>query len=96
FVFRRRREGAGRFPFPLFVLGFCVCVGINSLVVLPPSLHQWLIDLSRWSLVTAIAAIGIKTSLKTMASIGYQAVVLITAETIFIAAWILAGITYLT
>jgi len=95
-VFRgQTHRGVGKLPFPLFIVGFCVCVGINSLGVLPAVIHEWLIDLSRWSLVTAIAALGVKTSLKTMTTVGYQAVALVLAETVFIAAFIIAGIEFL-
>ena len=93
--FRGRQSYSNRFPLPLFVVGFCLLAGINSWGVLPGVVQSWLIDLSRWCLVTAIAALGIKTSLKTLSTIGYQAVGLIVAETVFIAAWVLVGMAYL-
>ncbi|MZR22962.1 putative sulfate exporter family transporter, partial [Sneathiella chungangensis] len=74
---------------PLFVIGFCFCVGLNSLQIVPADIKDLLIQLSSWCLVTAIAALGIKTSLKDMLTIGYQPMLLITLETLFIAAWVL-------
>jgi uncharacterized membrane protein YadS len=48
--------------------------------------------LSRWCLVAAIAGLGVKTSLKTLFTIGYQPLVIVLAETIFIALWVLIGV----
>ena len=45
---------------------------------------------SRWCLVTAIAALGMKTSLKAMAQVGSRAIALIVAETLFLAILVLA------
>jgi uncharacterized membrane protein YadS len=53
-------------------------------------------NLSRWALLIAISAVGMKTSLRRMLDVGGQAIVLIVAETVFIAAFILAGIRYLS
>ena len=75
----------------LFVLAFCFLVALNSSGVVPESARIFLVDLSRWCLVTAIAALGIKTALKAMMTIGYQPVVVVLMETVFIAAWVLGG-----
>jgi uncharacterized membrane protein YadS len=53
-------------------------------------------ELSRWTLLVAIAAVGMKTSLRRVLDVGGQAIALIVAETIFIAGLILIGIVYLT
>ena len=70
-------------------------VAINSTGLVPDVVQTYLIDLSRWCLVTAIAALGIKTSLKAMMTIGYQPVVLILMESLFIGIWILSGLHFL-
>lgn len=54
-------------------------VGINPAPVLVV-----IKDLSCWCLVTAIAAPGMKTSLKAMADVGGRAIALIVAETVFL------------
>ena len=65
---------------------------MNNLGFIP----QWLVEimrtLSSGCLVVAIVAIGIKTSLKQIVSVGWKPVFLITAETIFFAGLILSGI----
>jgi len=42
-------------------------------------------ELSRWCLVTAIAAIGMKTSLKSLLTMGWRPVLLVVVETLLLA-----------
>ena len=79
---------------PFFVLMFLVLAAVNSFGLVPHVLQTILSDLSRWALLVSIAAVGMKTSLKTIFDVGGQAIILIVAETIFIAGFILYGITY--
>jgi uncharacterized integral membrane protein (TIGR00698 family) len=94
-IFHNENKGAGSAKLPLFIVGFCILVAINSTGLVPDVVQTYLIDLSRWCLVTAIAALGIKTSLKAMMTIGYQPVVLILMESLFIGIWILSGLHFL-
>ena len=55
---------------------------------------QQLSELSRWALITAIVAIGMKTSFGQLAGIGSKAICLIVLETLFIALLVLAGSRY--
>ena len=80
---------------PGFVLAFLVLAAVNSSGVIPEQFAKWLGDVARWALLIAIAATGMKTSLRRMLDVGTQAIILIVAETIFIAALIMAGIIYL-
>lgn len=93
-LYFRSRGGseAKSLPLPLFVIGFCACVALNSAEVVPPIVLDGLGQLSRWCLVAAIAGLGIKTSLKALFTIGYQPLVMVLAETIFIALWVLIGV----
>jgi uncharacterized integral membrane protein (TIGR00698 family) len=93
-IYFRSRGGAGAqsLPLPLFVIGFCACVVINSAGLVPQPLLEAAIELSRWCLVTAIAGLGVKTSLKSLFAIGYQPMILILAETAFIGFWVLSSI----
>jgi uncharacterized integral membrane protein (TIGR00698 family) len=79
---------------PFFVLMFLLLAAINSFGLIPPFLQAFLSDLSKWALLISIAAVGMKTSLKTIVDVGGQAVILIVAETIFITGFILYGITH--
>ena len=94
-IFKRENSSGSLPAFPLFVIGFCACVLLNSAQVIPAALTEQLVDLSRWSLVTGIVALGVKTSLKMLGTIGYTALTLIFAETVFIALWMLAGLQLL-
>jgi len=79
---------------PSFVVIFLVLGAINSLGLIPAFLQSLLTDLSRWALLVSIAAVGMRTSLRTILDVGGQAIVLIVFETVFIAGFILFGITY--
>ena len=95
FAFKERNttmeDGAASF-IPSFLIGFFVLALMNNFGFIP----QWIVEimrtLSSWCLVVAIVAIGIKTSLKQIVSVGWKPVFLITAETIFFAGLILSGI----
>jgi len=80
-------EGQARPPLlPGFLVGFLAIVGLNSLGLVPPPVQDALGDASRWCIVTSIAALGVKTSLKSLAEVGRRAVLLMVAETGFIGA----------
>jgi uncharacterized membrane protein YadS len=51
-------------------------------------------SVSRWCLVTAIAALGMKTSLKAMADVGGRAIALIVSETVFLAIFVLTIVVW--
>ena len=53
--------------------------------ILPPQVTQSIGDLSRWMLVIAIGAAGLKTNFQELAKLGWQPVVMLVVETIFIA-----------
>jgi uncharacterized membrane protein YadS len=69
---------------------FAVLVVVTSLGIIPAPALVALKGISRWCLVTAIAALGMKTSLKAMADVGGRAIGLIVAETVFLALLVLA------
>lgn len=77
---------------PGFLTMFFVLAFLKNVGVLP----IWLIDiirsLSSNLLVISIAAIGVKTSLKQVLSVGWRPVLLMGAETLFLAGLIIAGI----
>ena len=51
--------------------------------------------MSRWALLTAIAAMGMKTSLRAMVEMGGRASGVVVAETAFVGALVLGGILIL-
>lgn len=80
--------------FPSFLLLFVALVIIGSLGVLPPEVTEFIKSASRWLLVTAIAALGMKTKLKSIASVGGRAIALIVMETLFLAAFVLVVVLW--
>ena len=80
---------------PGFVLGFLVLAALNSLGLIPAVLADWAGALSRWALLIAIAAVGIKTSLARMLDVGGVAIGLIVAETVFLGIFVVAGLHFL-
>jgi uncharacterized integral membrane protein (TIGR00698 family) len=93
-VLTRRRDGEPGGPrpalLPWFAVAFAVLVAVNSVGFLPPVVRAAGSDVSRWCLVMAIAAIGMKTQLKDLATVGLKPIALMLAETIFLAAFVLA------
>ena len=82
-------------PVPLFLVGFAALVAANSLGLLAKPVVDGASVLSRWCLVTAIAALGMKTSFKALAAVGWKPVALMIAETLWIAGLVLASVLLL-
>ena len=80
---------------PEFVVAFLVLATLNSFGLIPEQIGDWLNTISRWALLTAIAAVGMKTSLKTMFDQGGSALALLASETVFLAIFILVGVMLL-
>lgn len=80
---------------PGFVLGFLALAALNSFGVLPAQVVSGASDVSRWALLLGISAVGMKTALKSIFDVGREAVILIVAETVFLAVFILVGMRYL-
>jgi uncharacterized membrane protein YadS len=73
-------------------LGFLALAFVNSVGLIPEPVSNLTETLSRWALLIAIAAVGIKTSLVKMLEVGSTAIALIVAETIVLAAFVLTGV----
>lgn len=80
---------------PGFVIGFLVLAALNSTGIVPAALSEFAGAVSRWALLIAIAAVGIKTSLKKMLEVGPAAIVLLVLETLFLGIWVLVGLKVL-
>ncbi|HZH07428.1 MAG TPA: putative sulfate exporter family transporter [Lautropia sp.] len=84
---RREAEvSGGRAPvLPLFLVMFIVLLAINSAGWVPAALGDALSGVSRWCLVVAIAALGVRTSLQQFAELGWRPMALMIGETAFLA-----------
>lgn len=88
------RDGKAPPLLPGFVLGFLALATLNSTGLIPAAVSDAAGTLSRWALLVAIAAVGIRTSLVRMFEVGAGAIVLIVAETVFIGLLITAGLHF--
>lgn len=80
---------------PWFLWLFLALVLLNSLFTVPAPVSEGLSALSRGCLVLAIAALGIKTSFAELAQMGWRPVLLIVAETLWLAAFVGAALLFL-
>jgi len=82
----RGSESAHAAPvLPWFAVAFAALVVVNSLGWIPAAAIESGSTLSRMCLVTAIAAIGMKTSLKSLVDMGLKPVMLMVLETLVLA-----------
>jgi uncharacterized integral membrane protein (TIGR00698 family) len=84
-------QGARPPLLPAFAVAFALLVAVNSTGLVPAAVQSLGSDVSRWALVTAIAAIGMKTQLKDVAGVGLKPIVLMVGETLFLAVLVLAS-----
>jgi len=89
-------QSKARVPVPLFLLGFAALVVVNSVGFLSKPVVDGASELSRWCLVVAIAALGMKTTFKALIAAGWRPVAVMVAETLWIGALVLAAVVYLT
>jgi uncharacterized integral membrane protein (TIGR00698 family) len=75
---------------PWFLWLFVAMVALNSAGLFPASFQDQLGTVSRTCLVMAIAALGMKTSIAQLARAGWRPFALILAETVWLAALVLA------
>jgi uncharacterized integral membrane protein (TIGR00698 family) len=98
FSARRKEDGqggkAGLIP-PTFLIGFILFVVLNSFDLMPVVAAEKLTDLSRVCLVTAIAGLGMKTSLKELSKVGWPIIGLVVSETVFIALFIFMLLSFM-
>jgi len=74
---------------PGFLLAFIVLVLLATTGMFSAGAQQLAGDASRWMLVTAIAAAGIKTSFSDLLKLGWQPLAMLVGETIFIAMFVM-------
>ncbi|HSG97853.1 MAG TPA: putative sulfate exporter family transporter [Woeseiaceae bacterium] len=91
---RSRAESPDRRPLlPWFLIAFVVMVIVNSAGWVPQQAHAMLTPISSWCLLTAVAALGVKTSLKALTEVGPAPVGVMVLQTLLLAALVIGGIT---
>lgn len=89
-----RRYGVKSNRFPAFLIGFVALVIVNSLGWIPSTAQDIFTGMSKWALVAAVAGLGVKTSLKELFEVGPAAMIIVVAETLWIAGLALLVLMY--
>jgi uncharacterized integral membrane protein (TIGR00698 family) len=89
-------KAGGRIPLlPWFMVLFLALVALGSVVAIPPALTAQVELLSRACLITAIAALGIKTSLRALSEVGGGHLAVVVIETLVLLGLAIAAIQIL-
>ena len=88
----RAGEAAATPLLPAFLIGFVALVALNSTGIVPPMVTIGLGEASRWALVAAVAALGMKTCLKDLFTVGPKPIAVLGLQTVFLAGFALAGL----
>ncbi len=80
---------------PWFAVAFGILVLLGSSGWLSAAVIDKGGEVSKWLLVTAMAAIGMKTSLRSLAKVGARAIVLVVVETVFLGVVVFCAIAWL-
>jgi uncharacterized integral membrane protein (TIGR00698 family) len=77
---------------PAFLVAFAAFVALNSSGYVAAELSGVLQEASRWCLILAISALGIKTVMAQVASLGWRPIALIVVETLFVGGFVLVAL----
>lgn len=69
---------------PWFAVGFLILAALNSTGWVPVVVQTGTNELSRWCLIIAISALGMKTQFRELASVGIKPILLMLGESIFL------------
>ena len=93
FTRRSRSESPNRRPLlPWFLIAFVILVIVNSVGWVPSQAQSVLTPISSWCLLTAVAALGVKTSLKSLAEVGPAPVGVMVLQTLLLAGLVIGGL----
>jgi uncharacterized integral membrane protein (TIGR00698 family) len=87
-----RQAGIAPPVFPGFLIAFSIFAAANSVGIIPAPLAAFATEASRWCLLMAIAALGMRTSIGTLLASGAGPLFAIAANSVFLMAIVLAGI----
>ena len=82
------------FPLPSFLVAFIIIVSINSAGFIVPEAASFMVEMSRWCLILAMVGLGMKSSFKELAAMGWRPIALMVAETIFLAGLVLTCLQF--
>ncbi|HEV7371670.1 putative sulfate exporter family transporter, partial [Arenibaculum sp.] len=74
---------------PPFLVGFAALVLLTSAGAVPDGVRTALSAAAAWCLTTAMVAFGIRTTIGGLLAVGPRAAILVVAETVLLASWLL-------
>jgi uncharacterized integral membrane protein (TIGR00698 family) len=95
FAAARAHAGDGTGPkarLPLFLVAFAALVVVNSLGWITKPMGDVASEVSRWCLVAAIAALGMKTSFRSLVAVGWRPVAVMAIETAWLFVLVLTAV----
>lgn len=86
---RSRPANAQRVPLlPMFLVAFMVLVAVNSFGLIRPDLAAAMSTISRWCLLCAVSALGIRTSIGSLAVVGPHPLIAMVLQTVLLAGFV--------
>ncbi len=85
-------DGSKTAKIPGFLIAFIILMLLNSFVNIPEAITVPAIEFSRFALIAAIAAIGMKSNFAKLKCVGFKPIILMVFETLWIACLILGFI----
>ncbi len=93
---RSRTANAQRVPLlPIFLIGFVVLVAANSLGFIATDMAATLSTISRWCLLCAVSALGIRTSIGSLTVVGPRPLIAMVFQSVLLAAFVMTGLLLL-
>lgn len=89
---KRRSASVVPIEIPWFVVAFAALLVAGSFGLVPAAAKQLLLTASGWLMLLAVAAIGMKTSLDAMRSVGGRVLILLVLNSLALAALVLAAV----
>jgi uncharacterized integral membrane protein (TIGR00698 family) len=90
YLFGAAGASSKRPTLPTFLIAFVILAILNSFHLVPQTVADVMNSFSRWCLVCAIAALGMKTSLEELTKVGWRSIALVVSETLFLLVFVLA------
>ena len=89
----RKSEDQTSLPkFPLFLIFFVIFMTINSTIEIPTMLSEFSENVSRFALIMAMSAIGMKSGLRQVFQVGMKPFLILSTETVWLVIYILIAI----
>lgn len=89
---RAEKGGQSAAPVPVFAFVFAALVIANTFGLVPDQLRVTLVELSRWCLLTAIAALGMTTRVEAVLGMGPRAGAVVVGVTILLMLYVLLAL----